>query len=139
MRMLTTVGTLAANLFRRQSVAAEMEEELEAHIALRADDLVRSGLCRAEAERRARIEFGARGRYQEASFAALGGAELDIFLRDLRYAVRVLRKTPGFPVAAVITLAMAIGANALVFGLLNALILRPLNVPEPQSFWVSTV
>ena len=139
MRMLTTVATLATNLFRRQSVAAEMEEELEAHIALRADDLVRSGLCRAEAERRARIEFGARGRYQEASFAALGGAELDIFLRDLRYAVRVLRKTPGFPVAAVITLAMAIGANALVFGLLNALILRPLNVRNPKASGVSTV
>ncbi|HEY2860920.1 MAG TPA: ABC transporter permease [Terracidiphilus sp.] len=135
MNLWSNLSSLTARLFRRDSVAEDLEQELAAHIALRADDLVRSGFPRAEAERRARIEFGAREHYREESFAALGGEFVDTTLRDLRHAFRTLRKSPGFTVAAVITLAMAIGANALVFGLLNALILRPLNVPQPDSFY----
>jgi predicted permease len=134
MSILASFRSLAARLFRPDATAADMDEELAAHIALRADDLTLSGLSRAEAERRARIEFGARERYKEESFAALGGTAFETLFRDLRYTVRILRKSPGFTVAAVVTLAMAIGANALVFGLLNALILRPLNVPQPDSF-----
>jgi predicted permease len=135
MNPFASLRSLASKFFHRSAVAEDLEQELTAHIALRADDLVRSGLSRDDAQRRAHIEFGARAHYKEESFAALGGNLFDTFLRDLRFTVRVLRKSPGFTIAAIVTLTMAIGANALVFALLNALILRPLNVPQPQTFW----
>jgi len=135
MNLLAPLRSIVARLFRRSEVAADMEEELLAHIALRADDLEREGMPRAEAERQARIEFGARVRYREESFAAMGGSALESLFGDVRYSLRVLRKSPGFTCIAIFTLALAIGANSLVFALLNALILRPVNVPQPDAFY----
>src|SRR5437660_6948995 len=112
-----------------------MEEELRSHIQHRADDLERSGLDRAEAERRARIEFGGHERFKEESREALGGNFVDTFIRDVRFSLRVLRKSPGFTIVAILTLALAIGANAVVFSVLNALILRPLNVPQAENLY----
>ena len=130
-----SLRTLSARIFRRRQVSGEIDEELRSHIQMRADDLERTGLKRAEAERRARIEFGARERYREECHQALGGSFLRTIFQDARYSLRVLRKSPGFVIAAVLTLALAIGANAVVFAVLNGMILRPLNVPRADSLY----
>ncbi|MBV8896220.1 MAG: ABC transporter permease [Acidobacteriaceae bacterium] len=114
---------------------AEIEQELRSHIQHRADHLERSGLPRPEAERRAQVEFGSRVRFEEECKEALAGNFLETAIQDVRFAVRVLRKSPGFTLTAVLTLALAIGANAVVFSVLNALVLRPLNVPQAESFY----
>ncbi len=129
--------SLAGRFLHRPEIAEDMEEELRSHIQYRADDLERSGLDRAQAERQARIEFGARERFKEECHQAMGGHFLETLVQDVRFAVRVLRKSPGFTFSAVVTLALAIGANAVVFGVLNGLILRPLNVPQPQNLYGS--
>ena len=135
MKVTAYLHSLRAKFFHRSAVAQDMEEELGAHIAHRADDLVSGGMSRAEAERQARIEFGARERFREESYVALGGNSLEGVFQDLRFAVRVLRKSPGFVCAAVATLALAIGANAVVFSVMNAFLLHPMNVPDAQSLY----
>jgi MacB-like periplasmic core domain len=127
---------LRSHAFHRSAVDSDVEEELRSHLQHRADDLERSGILRAEAERRARIEFGGYVRYKEESFEALGGQFFETLLQDLRFAARMLRKAPNFTAVALSTLALAIGANAVVFGVMNALILRPLQLPQAQKLYM---
>jgi len=135
MRLFDSLRFRIATLFRRSQLNAEMEDELHAHLQHRADDLEHSGLSRAQAERIARIEFGGYQGVKEECHEAAGGTFVESVFQDLRFAFRMLRKSPGFTVVAVGTLALAIGANAVVFAVLNALILRPIDVPQAQSLY----
>ena len=135
MRLFAYLRSFADKLFKSSQIDGEMEDELLSHIQHRADDLERSGLLRKEAERRARIEFGGYERFREECHEALAGHFIETFMQDLRFCLRVLWKSPGFTVVAVLTLAFAIGANAVAFSLMNALILRPLNLPQAQNLY----
>jgi predicted permease len=135
MRLLAYFRSVAARFFHRSQIEDEVEEELRSHIQHRADDLERSSLDRNTAERLARIELGGRERFKEECREALGGDFIESLVKDVRFSIRVLRKSPGFTAVAVLTLALAIGANAVVFGMLNGLILRPVDVPQPESLY----
>ncbi|NYF88128.1 ABC transporter permease [Tunturiibacter empetritectus] len=135
MRLFHSLRSFASSFFHRSETDREIDEELRSHIQHRADDLESAGLPRAKAERRARIEFGGYQRLKDESRDALGGQLGAGLLQDIRFAVRRMAKKPGFAVVAILTLAFAIGANAVVFAVLNAFILRPLNVPQAESLY----
>ena len=133
--MLDRLRALVTRLLAPARLDAELDEELRSHVLLRADDLERAGLDRREAERRARIEFGGHLRFKEETRAAMGGTFWESLGQDLRFAVRMLRKSPSFTAVAVLTLALTIGANTVVFAALNAFILKPLAVPRPENLY----
>jgi len=135
MKLLHSIRFRIAAFFGVSPKDAEIDEELRSHIQHRADDLQRSGLSRREAERRARVEFGGYVRYEQESREAARSNFLESLVQDVRFSMRKLRKSPGFTIAAVLTLALAIGANSVVFSVMNSILLRPLHVPDAQSLY----
>ncbi|MGC1461186.1 MAG: ABC transporter permease [Terracidiphilus sp.] len=123
------------SLFRRRKLYDDLSEEIRLHIEERAEQLVSEGMSPSQAQQQARRAFGNRTLLEERSREVWQWPTLESIWADVRLALRQLRRSPGFTIAAVLTLALAIGANSVVFAVLNALFLRPLNVPNAQSLY----
>ncbi len=133
MKLLASLKSFARSSILRSRMEREMDDEMRFHLEARTADLVRRGLSRDEAERHARAEFGDVVRWKEAGRDARGLRLVDDLRADLRYAARTMRRAPGFTIAAVMSIALGIGANTAIFGLMDLLLFRPLPVRSPQE------
>jgi predicted permease len=122
-------------IFRRRKIYDDLADEIRLHIEERTEQLMREGMSAKEAKRQARVAFGNPTLLEERSREVWQSPMLESVWADLRFSLRQLRRSRGFTFAAVLTLALAIGANAIVFGLMDGLILRPLNVPQSENLY----
>jgi predicted permease len=124
------VRSLFRAIASRRDFEAALNEELRFHIEQCAEDLMRSGAPSEEALRRARMEFGGLEAVKGDCREARGLYLFDELERELRYSVRLLRKTPGFTASALLTLALCLGANLTIFAVIDAILIRPLPFPN---------
>ena len=131
-RQLRTWLVRLAGVFRREARDRELAEELESHLQMHIDDGVRAGLSPPEARRRALIKLGGVEQTQETYRRQRGVPLLEDLLQDLRYGARGMLRQRTFTLAAVLTLALGIGANTALFSVVDALLLKTLPVKEPE-------
>ncbi len=134
MRTLRAWLVRPTSLFRGGRREREMAEELESHFQLHIDDNILAGMSSAEARRAAILRFGPVESIEEAYRGCAGIPAIEIVLQDLRYAARRIRRQPLFALLIVLTLALGVGANAAMFGLVDAVMFRtPDHVRDPQG------
>jgi len=130
MPLLVKARSFLRNLFLSRRVEVDLDQEVHSHLDMLIAENVRAGMPPHEAQRAARIELGGVEQVKEQVRDSRTGAFLDSLLQDLRFALRQMRRSPGFALTAVLIPALGIAANVIVFGVLQALVLRQLDVPH---------
>jgi predicted permease len=120
-------------LFRSKSMETELDEELRARLEHQVEKYVQSGVPVEEVRRRARLEFGGLDQVKEECRDARGVNFIETLIRDVRYGLRMLVKSPGFTAVVVVSLALGIGANTAIFSLIDAVMLKMLPVRDPEQ------
>jgi putative ABC transport system permease protein len=131
--LLHRLASMLRWIFRRDRVEQALDDELRGYVEMAARARMRDGVSPDEARRQAMLELGGLEQAKEQVRSRRHGAWLDETARDVRYALRMFVRTPGFTFVVVLTLALGIGANTAIFGLIDALMLRSLPVPHPQE------
>ncbi len=132
MPWIRRIANLYELLFRREKREAELDAEVRGYFEILVDRYMEQGMSRETARRAARVQFEGPEQVKQKVREARMGATLEATLKDVRYAMRMLRRSPGFVAVAVCSLAIGIGATSAIYSIADGLLLRPLPVPRAE-------